>query len=188
MFIHWQLHIGADPQPWNLGVFNQFRGLILQYMEAMETYAEATETYASMTPNHCLGALEMLQKKCAIPFEPRIKRCSALAISKTKHTRPNFTELLSTKICLSWNFFLDKNRITNQIHICWILLVTGSQLLIAYPENHVKIWLVILFLLRKKFHAQRICVLSSSLKMGPGLWGYLHVINLKQTNMTNENK
>ena len=27
---------------------------------------------------------------------------------------PNFIELLSTKICLAWNFCLDKNRATNQ--------------------------------------------------------------------------
>ena len=45
---------------------------------------------------------------------------------------PNFIELL----------FLDKNRITNQISICCILLVTGIQLLCAHTENHVGIWLV----------------------------------------------
>ncbi len=51
--------------------------------------------------------------------------------------------------------------------MCCILLVTGSQLLFAYPENHVEIWLVILFLSRKKFHAKQIFVLSSSMKLGP---------------------
>ena len=66
---------------------------------------------------------------------------------------PNFIELLSTKICLAWNFFLDKNRITNHISICCLLLVTGTQLLFAYPENHVEIWLVILLLSMKKCHA-----------------------------------
>ena len=81
----------------------------------------------------------------------------------------NFIELLSTTICLAWNFFLDKNRITNQISICCILLVTGIQLLFAYPENHVEIWLVILFLSRKKFHAKQIFVLSSAMNLGPGL-------------------
>ena len=30
-------------------------------------------------------------------------------------TGPNFIELLSTKICLAWNFALDKNRKANQI-------------------------------------------------------------------------
>ena len=49
---------------------------------------------------------------------------------------PNFTELLSTKICLAQNFFLDENRITTQISISYILHVTGIQLLFAYPENH----------------------------------------------------
>ena len=46
--------------------------------------------------------------------------------------------------------------------------VTGIQLLFAYPENQVEIWLVILFLSRKKFHAKEIFVLSSSMKLGPG--------------------
>ena len=45
---------------------------------------------------------------------------------------PDFIELLSTRICLAWNFFLGKNRFTNQISICFILLVTGIQLLIAH--------------------------------------------------------
>ena len=43
----------------------------------------------------------------------------------------NFIELLSTTICLAWNFFLDKNRITNKTSICCILLVTGIQLMFA---------------------------------------------------------
>ena len=32
--------------------------------------------------------------------------------------------------------------ITSQISICYIVLVTGIQLLFAYPENHMEIWLV----------------------------------------------
>ena len=66
---------------------------------------------------------------------------------------PNFIELLSTKICQAWNFFPDKNRITSQISICYIVLVTGIQLLFAYPENHMDIMLVNLFISRKKFYA-----------------------------------
>ena len=73
-------------------------------------------------------------------------------------------------MCLAWNFFLDKNRITNQILICCKLLVTGIQLLFAYPENHMEIWLVIMFLSRQKFHAKQIFVLSSSMKLGPDSW------------------
>ena len=49
-----------------------------------------------------------------------------------------------------------------------MLLVTGIQLLFAYPENHMVVVLVILFLSRQKFHAKQIFVLSSSLKLGPG--------------------
>ena len=36
------------------------------------------------------------------------------------------------------------------------------------PENHVEIWLVILFLIRKKFHAKQIVVLTCFVKLGPG--------------------
>ena len=38
------------------------------------------------------------------------------------------------------------------------MLVTGIQLLLAYPENHIK----------EKVHAKQIFVLSSSMKLGPG--------------------
>ena len=61
-----------------------------------------------------------------------------LSIGRVVPTGPIFIELLRTQICLARNFFLDKNRITNQISICCILLVTGIQLWFAYPENHVK--------------------------------------------------
>ena len=33
----------------------------------------------------------------------------------------------------------------------------------------MKIWLVILFLTRKKFHAKQICVLSSAMKLAPDI-------------------
>ena len=82
---------------------------------------------------------------------------------------PTFIELLSNKICLARSFFLDKKRITNQMFIFCILLVTGFQLLFAYPENHAEIWLVhvILFLSTEKCHAKQIFVLSSSMKLAP---------------------
>ena len=64
---------------------------------------------------------------------------------------PKFIVLPSTKFCLAWNFVLDKTRITIQIIICCILPDTSIQTLFASPENHVKIWLGILFLSRKKF-------------------------------------
>ena len=35
--------------------------------------------------------------------------------------------------------------------------------------DKMEIWLVILFLSRKKCHAKQICVLSSAMKLGPGL-------------------
>ena len=97
--------------------------------------------------------------------------CFMLLFHNSRPT-PNSIELLSTKICLAWHFFLDKNRVTIPIFICWILLVTGIQLLFAYPENHVEIWLVIrcFFPFRgRHFHAKQIFVLSSSMKLGPSL-------------------
>ena len=57
----------------------------------------------------------------------------------------------------------------NQTLICCKLLITGIQLLFAYPENHMEIWLVALFLLRKKFHAKQICVLTRLSEIGPRL-------------------
>ena len=61
-----------------------------------------------------------------------------IKVIKQLEPGPYFTELLSTT-SLARNFFLDKNRIPNQISICCILLVTGMQLLFAYPENHLEI-------------------------------------------------
>ena len=56
--------------------------------------------------------------------------------------------------------------ITNQISICCIVcLLLSIQLLFAYPENHVRIWLEILFLLRKKFHAKQIFVVTGFIKL-----------------------
>ena len=62
---------------------------------------------------------------------------------------------------------LIKIRITNQISICCMLLLIYIQLLFACPENHVGIWLAFLLLSREKFHAKQICVLSSSMILGP---------------------
>ena len=55
------------------------------------------------------------------------------------------------------------------------MLDTGNQLLVANPEYHVEIWLVILLLSTEKCHAKQMFVLSSSMKLGPGLvvWGLL---------------
>ena len=92
---------------------------------------------------------------------------------------PNFIELLSTEICWACTFFLDKNRNTNKIAIYCILFVTGNQLLLAYPENHVEIWLVIPFLSRKKFHAKQFFVFSSSMKLGPDLSAWTRLFRLK---------
>ena len=79
---------------------------------------------------------------------------------------PNFIELLSTQICLAWNFSLDKNRITNQISIGCILLDTGiieSVLTLCWYSAVVcwksKISCEILvgnpvFIIKKNFHAK----------------------------------
>ena len=85
---------------------------------------------------------------------------------------PKSIELLSTKSCLAWHFFIDKKR--DYQPNFYLLHVTSytctcMQLLFACPENHVEIWLVFLFLSREKCHARQIVVLSSSMKLGPGL-------------------
>ena len=53
------------------------------------------------------------------------------------------------------------------------MLLTGIQLLFACPENHMDILLPFLFLslitFYQKFHAKQICVLSSTMKLGPRL-------------------
>ena len=77
------------------------------------------------------------------------------------------TNLLSMNV-----YFLYKTRVTNWISIRFILPGTSIQLLFVYPENYVKIRLVILFLSRKKVHAKQwTVVLISSMKLGPG-WNY----------------
>ena len=45
--------------------------------------------------------------------------------------------------------------------------------------QQMKIWLVILFLPRNKFLAKQIFVLSSTMKLGPGLMNLLHVFVVK---------
>ena len=53
--------------------------------------------------------------------------------------RPNFMKPVSSQICLAWNFFLDYQPNFHLLHISWYWYS------FAYPENHVQIWLVILF-------------------------------------------
>ena len=82
-------------------------------------------------------------------------------------TGSNFIELLSTKICLAWNVCLDKNRISQPNF--YVIFKISIQQLNTRKCNKMEIQLVILFLSRKKFHAKQIIVLSSSMKLGPGL-------------------
>ena len=89
---------------------------------------------------------------------------------------PNFMELLRTQICLVWQLFFwykkDDQPNLNLLHL------TGIQLLFAYPENHVEIRLVIPFLSRTKIRAKQICLLSSSMKLGP-VWFRLGLLTIK---------
>ena len=50
----------------------------------------------------------------------------------------------------------------NKISICWILLVTGTQLLFGNLVGNP-------VFIRKNFHAWQIFLLSSSMKLGPGV-------------------
>ena len=90
-----------------------------------------------------------------------------------KPSGPNFTRPVSTKICLAWNFDLDRNRITNQI-ATWFSgfkQTINSWIPVSSNMQQMEIWLVILFLTRKKFHAKQIFVLSISMKLGTVLLG-----------------
>ena len=90
----------------------------------------------------------------------------------------NFIELLSIKFCLAWNVCLDKNRIS-QPNFYVIFKITIQQLITVTRKcNKMEIWLVILFLPRKKFYAKQIFVLSGSMKLGPVV---VHVKSLKST-------
>ena len=55
------------------------------------------------------------------------------------HSRAQFHRAAKHENLLSMNFFRNKNRITNQISICCILLVTSIQLLFGYPDNYMEI-------------------------------------------------
>ena len=50
-----------------------------------------------------------------------------------------------------------------------MLLLVGVQLLFDCPENRMEIWLTFLFLSREKCHAKQIFVLSSAMKLAPGV-------------------
>ena len=64
--------------------------------------------------------------------------------------------------------------------ICCILLVTVYPTVVCFriPENHVEIWLVIMILSRKTFHAKQMFVLSSSMKLGPSLTGPMTSVDM----------
>ena len=119
-------------------------------------------------------------QQCPLPLKGRYtfgncqRTVFSLGVSQQKH-----------KITSLWKFGLNRstklrendernNTLVGRICVlsdgnnfhCCIFLVTGIQLLFAYPENHVEIMLVILFLSRQKFHAKQIFVLSSSMKLG----------------------
>ena len=86
-----------------------------------------------------------------------------------RYSGANFIELLSTKICLAWNFCLNKNRINSQISTWFSRWANNSWIPVTSNMQQMEIWLVILFLSRKKCHAKQISVLSSSMKLGPAL-------------------
>ena len=148
---------------YNLFVFSLFivtAGLLRQYSPAM-AMPNTKSTKGADIGKEIIATKVSLNKlvygTLGIIMEPHPWHkpgCGMIYLKATASVcpEPNFIELLSSQICLAWNFFLDKNRI-NRISICCILLVTSIQLLFAYPVNHVKIWLVILFLSRQIFHA-----------------------------------
>ena len=80
---------------------------------------------------------------------------------------PNFIEMLSTKICLAWNFFLDKNRITNQISM-WFFRICKQQLSTSktqYARNGNLVGNPVL--IKEEISCYQIFMLSSSMKLDP---------------------
>ena len=81
---------------------------------------------------------------------------------------PNFIKPVTTTICLAWNFRITGLR-TKFPHD-FQDLANNSWIQVTSNMQHMKIWLVILFLPRKKFHAKQIFVLSGS-------WNWAQVWN-----------
>ena len=81
----------------------------------------------------------------------------------------NFIALLSTPICLAWNFSLDKNRNANQMSTWFSGQANTSWIPARSNIQQMEICLIILFLSWKKFHDNQFFVLSSSMKLGPAL-------------------
>ena len=75
----------------------------------------------------------------------------AIAVTVAANSDTAFAQFYKAAKSLAWNFLLDKNRGTNRISLCCIMLVTGIQLYFAHPENHMEILLVILFFQGRNF-------------------------------------
>ena len=86
---------------------------------------------------------------------------------------PNFIPLLSTKICLAWHFCSDKNRNANQISTWFSRQAHHSWIPVRSNMQQKEIWLIILFLSRKKISAKQIFVLAA-------LWNWALLSSWKQ--------
>ena len=87
---------------------------------------------------------------------------------------PNFIKLLSTKMCLAWNFFLDKYRITNQFSICCILLVTVIFSCCSSWKSHGNLVSNPVVIKQKKFMVSNFVCLAA-------LWNWAQVITILKT-------
>ena len=82
---------------------------------------------------------------------------------------PNFKKPVSTKVCLAWNFFLGQLVKTGLPTKCphdFQDLANNSWIPVSSNMQQMNIWLVILFLPRKKFQAKQIFVLNGFMKLG----------------------
>ena len=81
--------------------------------------------------------------------KPRFEKCPRIEPNAyVKPSGPNFIELLSTKTCLAWNFFLDKNMIPTKFPFVAYFLLLVFSCWFLQTENHLEDWLVILFFAR----------------------------------------
>ena len=94
--------------------------------------------------------------------------------SRLNSTGPNFMKPVSTKICLARNFFLGKTGLPTQFPLDFQDLANNSWIPVSSNMQQMKIWLVIQFLPRKKFHAKQIFVLTQALWSVAQMTSYAH--------------
>ena len=116
------------------------------------------EPLSSLAPDHDFVATY----RCRFPkntiFHQKLLNCQSGA---------NFIELLKHKICLSMKSLPWSNRITNQIFMWCLLLLTCIRPLFAEHNIHKEFWLAYWFYLPRFLVLKQILVLKQLYEIGP---------------------